>query len=112
MHMLLIMLSVKNLIVLGRIIIKLSELVSNPFVFVYTIKYVQFRINCGSFYTDTNLRMMTVDRGSSTLTFNQIINFGNFTDPFLKTVKLCSSLNKSSMDPNSHLTTHKIYFAT
>ena len=31
----------KNLIVLERIV-KLLELVSNPFVFVYTIRYVQF----------------------------------------------------------------------
>ena len=55
MHMLLIMLSIKNIIVLGRIVIKLSDLVSYPFVFVDTIKYVQFMINCGLFYADTNL---------------------------------------------------------
>ena len=55
MHMLLIMLSIKILIVLGRIVIKLSELVSYPFVFVYKIKYVQFRINYSVFYADKNL---------------------------------------------------------
>ena len=40
MHMIM-MLSVKNLTVLERIV-KLLELVCNTFVFVYTIKYVQF----------------------------------------------------------------------
>ena len=34
-----------NLIVLERIL-KISEVVSNPFVFVYTIKYVQFESVC------------------------------------------------------------------
>ena len=56
-----------NVIVLERIL-KISEVVSNPFVFVYTIKYVQFESVCLNLNTVHFVQILIMTRWPNIIT--------------------------------------------